>query len=36
MRKLLWDAMERIRHLKTLEEALADWESTEREVESDI
>ena len=36
MRKLLWDAMERIRHLKALEEALAGWESDEREVESDI
>lgn len=36
MRKLLWDAMERIRHLKTLEEALAGWESTEREVESNV
>lgn len=36
MRKLLWDAMERIIHLKALEEALAGWESDEREVESDI
>jgi hypothetical protein len=32
----LWDAMERIRHLKALEEALAGWETDEREVESDI
>lgn len=36
MRELLWEAMERIRHLKALEEALAGWESNEREVEFDV
>lgn len=36
MRELLWKAMERIRHLEALEEALAGWESNEREVEFDV
>ena len=36
MRRLLWDAWERIKHLKALEAALAGWESVDREVESDI
>ena len=36
MRQLLWEAMERIRHLKALEEALEGWESVEREIESNV
>ena len=36
MRKLLWDAMERIRHLKALEEGLSGWESEEREVDCNV
>ena len=32
MRKHLWDAMQRIRKLKTLEDALAGWERQEIEV----
>ena len=36
MRQLLWNDWERIRQLKALEEALAGWESLEREVESDV
>ena len=36
MRKQLSDAMDRIRHLKALEDALGEWETEEREIEFEV
>lgn len=36
MRKQLVDAMDRVRHLKALEDALGEWETEEREIEFEV